>query len=366
MRLKACRSRRRPQSALGVVVGPTGGKLRYDLIRIFSRIDISVFSFHPGTSAVRSPSHQLFRWYFEAKTTGSPHFGKFDPAPVAAIGVKGASMSEASGFQLSGSAPELYEHYIVPALSTGNAEELVTLAALKPGERILDVACGTGVLSRHASEAVGPTGEVTGLDVNEGMLSMARTISSPGGSSISYREGSALAIPFPEATFDVVLCQWGLEFFPDRSQGLHEMGRVLTPEGRLGLRVWCAMEQQAFHMAAFAALDRHLWGGQDFPSRAGFADPFSLWDAEELRTLVLNAGFRDIDMRVSTVPIRLASDNAAMLGYLSALPIGVEIAKMEEAARTEMLHEVMTTLNPFVKGEEFVIPTAGHVVLARR
>ncbi len=275
-------------------------------------------------------------------------------------------MSEPSGFQLSGSAPEMYECYIVPSLSAGNAQELVTLAALKTGERILDVACGTGVLARQAAEAVGPSGEVTGLDVNDGMLSMARTILPRDGASISYREGSALAIPFPEATFDVVLCQWGLEFFPDRSQGLHEMGRVLTPEGRLGLRVWCALEQQAFHMAAFAALDRHLWGSQDVPSRTGFAQPFSLWDAEELRALVAHAGFRDIDIRVSTVPIRLASDNAAMLGYLSALPIGVEIAKMEEAACTEMVHEIMTTLNPFVDGEEFVIPTAGHVVLARR
>ncbi len=275
-------------------------------------------------------------------------------------------MSEKSGFQLSGSAPEMYERYIVPSLSAGNAQELVTLAALKTGERILDVACGTGVLSRQAAEAVGPTGEVTGLDVNDGMLSMARTISSPGGVSISYREGSALAIPFPEATVDVVLCQWGLEFFPDRSQGLQEMGRVLTPQGRLGLRVWGAMEHQAFHMAAFAALDRHLWGGQDVPSRTGFAQPFSLWDAEELRNLVVNAGFRDIDIRVSTVPIRLASDNAAMLGYLSALPIGSEIAEMEEPARTAMLHEVMTTLNTFVNEEGFVIPTEGHVVLAQR
>ena len=260
----------------------------------------------------------------------------------------------------------MYERYIVPALSAAKAQELVTLVALKTGERILDVACGTGVVTRQAAQAVGPTGEVIGLDVNDGMLRMARTISAPDGASIVYRVGSVMAIPFPEATFDVVLCQYGLEFFPDRSQGLQEMGRVLTPAGRLGLRVWRALEHQAFHMAVFAALDRHLWGGQNVLSRTGFAQPFSLWGAEELRALVGAAGFRDIDVRVSKVPIRLASDHAAILGYLSALPIGSEIAAMEETARTTMLHEVMTALHSFVEKAGFVIPAECHVVLARR
>jgi ubiquinone/menaquinone biosynthesis C-methylase UbiE len=274
-------------------------------------------------------------------------------------------MCEQSGFQLSGRAPEMYERYIVPTLSAAKAQELVRLAALKTGERLLDVACGTGVVTRQAAQAVGPTGQVVGLDINEGMLRMARTMSSPDGASIAYQAGSVMAIPFPEATFDVVLCQYGLEFFPDRGQGLHEMGRVLTSEGRLGLRVWRALAHQAFHLAVFAALDRHLWDGQDVPSRRSFVHPFSLGDAEELRGLVNDAGFRDIDIRVSTVPIRLAATDTALLGYLSALPIGSEMAAMTEQTRTAVLQEVRSALHPFVDETGFVIPAASHVVLAR-
>lgn len=280
--------------------------------------------------------------------------------------MEGTSMREPSGFQLSGNAPEMYERYIVSTLSAALAHDLVTLAALQPGERILDVACGTGAVTRQAAQAVGPTGEVVGLDVNNGMLSMARSISSPADATIAYHEGSAMAIPFPEATFDVVLCQHGLEFFPNRGQCVHDMGRVLKPEGRLGLRVWRALEHQPFHLAVLAALDRHLWGSQDVPSRTGFAQPFSFWNAEELHALVVDAGFRDIAVRVSTIPIRLQANPTAMLGYLSALPIGSDIASMDETARHAMLHEAMTALHPFIEAETFVIPAESHVVLARR
>lgn len=260
----------------------------------------------------------------------------------------------------------MYERYIVPAISAAFAQELVTLTALTTGERILDVACGTGVVTRQAAQAVGPPGEVIGLDVNDGMLRMARTLPSPEGVSIAYQEGSVMALPFLTATFDVVLCQNGLEFFPDRGHGLQEIGRVLTSAGRLGLRVWRALEHQTFHRTVFAALDRHLWGGQDVPSRRGACQPFSLWNAQELRALVGDAGFRDIDVRVSRMPMRLGADTAAILGYLSALPIGSEIAAMAETARTAMLHEVMTAFHPYVDASGFVLPAESHVVLARR
>ena len=131
-------------------------------------------------------------------------------------------MCALSGFQLSGSAPEAYQRYGVVAIGTAKAQELVALAALQPGARVLDVACGTGVVARQAAHAVGTTGQVTGLDINEGMLHVARTVPPPVGAPITWREGSVMALPFPDATFDTVLCQWGLEFFPDRAQGLRD------------------------------------------------------------------------------------------------------------------------------------------------
>jgi ubiquinone/menaquinone biosynthesis C-methylase UbiE len=104
-------------------------------------------------------------------------------------------MSAASGFQLSGSAPEAYQRYGVAAIGTAKAQELVALAALPPGARVLDVACGTGVVARQAAHAVGTTGEVTGLDINAGMLRVARTVAPPVGAPITWREGSVMALP---------------------------------------------------------------------------------------------------------------------------------------------------------------------------
>src|SRR5512134_1236449 len=107
------------------------------------------------------------------------------------------------------SAAEPYERYLVPTLFTPWATDLVTLAALKPGERVLDVACGTGAVTRLAAQRVGPTGTVTGLDFTPGMLAVARALPPPPGAPIAWHEGTASAMPLADAAFDVVLCQQG-------------------------------------------------------------------------------------------------------------------------------------------------------------
>ena len=275
-------------------------------------------------------------------------------------------MSAPSGFQLSGSAPEAYQRYGVPALGTAKAQDLVALAALQAGERVLDVACGTGVVTRHAAQAVGPTGQVIGLDINEGMLQVARTVAPPAGAPITWRQASVMALPFPDASFDVVLCQWGLEFFPDRAHGLQEMARVLVPGGRVGLRVWRALARQPFQTAVLAALDRHLFGGQHGPSRAAMVQPFSLADAEAVRALLADAGFRDIRVRIGVHTLRFASPEAYTRGFLSASSIASEIAAMDEAKRTKMIQEIVAALHPFVDDDGLAAPAEDHAVLARK
>ena len=119
-------------------------------------------------------------------------------------------------WQLEGSAAELYQRYLVPAITTKWAEDLVGRARPRAGEAVLDVACGTGVVARLAAKAVG-NGQVTGLDLNAGMLAVARGVPSEG-APITWIEGSALDLPFPADQFDVVLCQLGLQFFPDQDE----------------------------------------------------------------------------------------------------------------------------------------------------
>src|SRR5262245_60003743 len=115
---------------------------------------------------------------------------------------------------LEGSAAEIYQRYLVPGMTTKWADNLVHRAQLRAGEDVLDVACGTGVVARLAARKVTP-GHVTGLDLNSGMLAVARNVSN-GGEPISWKEGSALDLPFSSGHFDAVLCQLGLQFFPDQ------------------------------------------------------------------------------------------------------------------------------------------------------
>jgi ubiquinone/menaquinone biosynthesis C-methylase UbiE len=137
-----------------------------------------------------------------------------------------------------GSAPEVYERHLVPAIFGPWAEDLLAFALPKPAERVLDLACGTGVVARLAAQRVGPSGSIVGIDLNPGMLAVARSVTAPHGAQIEWRESNVNALPFHDATFDVALCQQGLQFFPDRSAALREVRRVLVPRGRIALSVW--------------------------------------------------------------------------------------------------------------------------------
>jgi SAM-dependent methyltransferase len=145
-----------------------------------------------------------------------------------------------------------YEEAVVPALMLEWAPRLVEAAGIRPGDRVLDVACGTGVLSRVVAEAVGPGGSVTGLDLDPGMLTMAARAAP----SISWHRGVAENLPFHDATFDAVVSQFGLMFFQDRSRALREMWRVLRPGGRMAVAVWASLDETPAYAAEVELVDR--------------------------------------------------------------------------------------------------------------
>src|SRR6266496_1757197 len=130
-------------------------------------------------------------------------------------------MTATEQYQLGAVAPKLYERYLVPAITSLWAADLIERAEPRVGDRILDVACGTGIVARLAATRIG-TGEVVGIDLNPGMLGVARSVSLQAGLRIEWREGNVLAMPFGAATFDIVFCQLGLQFFPDRLAALGE------------------------------------------------------------------------------------------------------------------------------------------------
>ena len=197
-----------------------------------------------------------------------------------------------------GSAAENYERHFVPAIGAPLANDLVEIADLRPGERLLDVACGTGVATRLAAQRVGTTGTVAGLDLNPGMLAVARS-TTPSDTTIEWYEASAEKIPLPDASFDVVLCQMGLQFVADKPAALREMHRVLAPNGRLVLNVPGPMPPLMAVMGQ--ALARHIGDEAE-----GFVrHVFSLHDMEELQNLIEDGGFDEASTRADTKTRRL-------------------------------------------------------------
>jgi ubiquinone/menaquinone biosynthesis C-methylase UbiE len=159
-------------------------------------------------------------------------------------------------WQLEGSAAELYQRYLVPGITSKWARDLVHRAQLGRSEEVLDIACGTGVVARVAAKEMA-SGHVTGLDLNPGMLAVARNVLSEG-ATVDWMEGSALDLPFPSARFDAVLCQLGLQFFPDQPKALREMRRVVRVSGLIALSVYSPIERTPGADAFVRALDEVL------------------------------------------------------------------------------------------------------------
>src|SRR5688572_25313586 len=171
-------------------------------------------------------------------------------------------------------AASIYQDQIVPALMEEWAPRVADAAAIRPGQRVLDVACGTGVLTRAAAGLAGPTGAVTGLDLSPRMLAVAESLSP----NLTWRQGSADALPFPDETYDAVVSQFGLMFFPDPPSALREMMRVLVPGGRLAVAVWASLTDTPAYAAEVALVERLAGTAAAAPLRA----PFVLGDAERL------------------------------------------------------------------------------------
>lgn len=267
-------------------------------------------------------------------------------------------MSEAHDKSHGGSPPENYERYFVPAIGAPLANDLIGIAALRPGERVLDVACGTGVLARLASRPVGSAGTVAGLDINPGMLAVARSAAPPG-VAIDWYEASAEAMPLPDASFDVALCQMGLQFMPDRHAALSEMHRVLAPGGRLILSVPGPTPQ--LFVVLLDALARHIGA-----EAAGFVrQVFSLHDTAELRSLVDGAGFRDVSVEAETRSLRLPAPAEFLWQYVHGTPLAAAVPQVGDERRGSLERDVVEAWQEFmVEGAlelraRMVVVTAG-------
>lgn len=247
---------------------------------------------------------------------------------------------------------EMYENYFVPAMFRPWADILIGHAVPLMGERVLDIACGTGIVARSASSLVGETEHVAALDFNPAMLAVAKTIDPPSGAGIDWREGSAMALPYADHSFDLVLCQHGLQFFPDKRAAMREMRRVLASTGRAKIMVLQALEKHPVFEALMMSVARQL----ALPV-ATVAIPFSLSDDGELKAMARDAGFTTVDVRqvssTMTFPNAARFVPLAVMSSAAAVPAFIQL---QGSARADLLAMVARDVEPVLSHYRFEDP----------
>ncbi len=259
-------------------------------------------------------------------------------------------MSESE--QVARSAAEVYEEFFVPALLQGWATRVMQAAHIQPGQRVLDVACGTGVLACTVAGRVGSNGAVVGVDPSEGMLAVARR-KAP---AIEWRDGRAEALPFEANSFDAVVSQFGLMFFEDRRLAIQEMMRVLRPGGRLAVAVWDAVENLPGY-AELANLLQRLYGDQVAET---FRAPFALGDPQRFAVLFEEAGVTGADVTRLESSVRFPSLREWLRIEIKEWLLA---DKMDDARFEGLLNEAESVLQPFIMTDGAVVVSApGYIV----
>jgi len=262
-------------------------------------------------------------------------------------------------WQVTAEAAELYERYPARYILGPWAPLLVDAARLAAGDRALDVACGTGVVARIAAQRVGPGGRVVGVDLNRTMIAVAGSLPAPVGAPIEWLERNAADLQLPDASFDVVLCQQGLQFFPDKLAALREMCRVLNHGGRLALSVWNSIG--LYNAAVGEALVRFVGNA----AATKFCSSRQVPGRDELQRLATEAGFSDVEVRVSRLDIHLPHLDSFILDHLAGTPVAPLVAAADPEARKQIGASVIKQLQCYADGDGVTYPEETHVLTAQ-
>jgi uncharacterized protein (DUF1330 family)/trans-aconitate methyltransferase len=314
------------RSRVAATVAQYGGSYRV----LGGKFDVVEGDWRPGFLVMVEFANreQAHRWY------DSPEY-----RPLKSLRLAG---TQSNGLVIEGCEPpktpaEVYEGLFVPALFQQWGSVVSEAAGVKAGDRVLDVACGTGVLAMAVAERVGPDGKVAGLDPSGDMLGVARRKSD----RIEWREGRAEAIPFPDESFDAVVSQFGFMFFEDRVAALREMMRVLRPGGRLAVAVCDSLDRSPGY-AALAGLLQRLFGER---IANAFRAPFALGDQERLLSLCAEAGIAGAKVAQHQGTVRFAAIEA-MISTERACVMTLG-GLLDDAQFERLLAESEQALRPF-------------------
>jgi SAM-dependent methyltransferase len=267
----------------------------------------------------------------------------------------------ASGWQLREDSAEAYERVLARAFQPW-ADRLLELAGVAPGERVLDVACGTGVVARRAAMKVGAAGTVTALDLSEGMLAVGRRVTAGVRPAIDWRQGDAAALPFADASFDVVLCHQAIGFFADRPAAVREMRRVLTAGGRAAISLCRPVRYSPAYVPLADLLQRHLGGSAGEVMRS----PFPSWNLEDLRAILASAAWPDLHIRIVVESLRYPSAEEFLLQETASSPLAAPVRALPVDSRRTLVRDLEAALEGYVDDDGIVFPLETWVALARR
>lgn len=264
-------------------------------------------------------------------------------------------MASTETFHITPEQAELYEERFVPALFVHWVDAVLEAAGARTGQDLLDVGCGTGIVARHAAQRVGPTGHVTGLDLNQAMLAVGSRLRP----DLTWQQGDVAAMPFEDDSFDVVTCQSAAMFFPDLVGALREMGRVTRPDGSVAVQVFDLREDQPAYGPWITMVARHA--GEDALRMLG-----TYWvhgDRDLMRQRCAEAGLRVTAVHDHERPASFPSVPAMVLTEVNATPLAERLSQAELEAIIAESYEVYEPI--ITAGDErLTIPLTGYVLVA--
>jgi SAM-dependent methyltransferase len=269
-------------------------------------------------------------------------------------------------WQLAREAAERYATILEPAILGPFARALVEWSDLRPGQTAVDVGCGTGAAAIHAAARLGPAGRVIGIDVNQGMIEVAKSRSSLDGAlnsaPLEWYQESAYQLPLPDQTIDVALCAQTLQFLSERRQALAEMHRVLKPGGQIALSLWRPLKENPYFQALVTAIAAHV--GAD--TAAGLQAVFALTDAAEIHALLAGAEFHQVNISAVHLDLPLPPPAEFIPRHISATPMAAAFDAASPAARNAVITDVTRQLAPFLTGNGARVPFRSHLIRAIR
>ena len=258
-------------------------------------------------------------------------------------------------FQLAGSGPQIYEDVLVPLWFGRWAEALVDLVSLRTSEKVLDVACGTGVTTRIAKSKVGPNGRVDGLDINAPMLASAKDLASH--LDINWIESDVCNSGLPTEAYDVILSQHGYHYFPDKEHALQEFLRLLVPGGRMAFSIWDG--HSPYTNAVCAAVEQYISPEIAKKQRAQRETP----SADALKKQVCAQGFSEVGIHRQELMINVPLPTEFVPLHLGSMPIADAFFALSDDARNALINDVAEALTDYVHDDRLVYPDAVHVAV---